>query len=110
MLPEVLNEQHQKLEHSHIINLNFDKAHPKRFLRPQQPRMSATLQKALHAFFKPVLLPAPHRAEMTSITSPGTTPFKVEDRARWVGGGESEICFFLNNEIEESEAEQQMFF
>ena len=44
-------------------------------------RMSATLQKALHAFFKPVLLPAPHRAEMTSITSPGSTPYQVEDGA-----------------------------
>ena len=41
--------------------------------------MSATLQDALHRFFKPALLPTPHAAEMASITSPGSTPFVVED-------------------------------
>ena len=43
-------------------------------------RMSATLQDALHRFFKPALLPTPHVAEMANITSPGSTPFEVEDK------------------------------
>lgn len=41
--------------------------------------MSATLQKALYAFFRPTMLPSPHLAEMVSVTSPGSTPFRVED-------------------------------
>ncbi len=42
--------------------------------------MSATLQDALHRFFKPALLPTPHVAEMANITSPGSTPFEVQDK------------------------------
>lgn len=76
----VLDEVHER-----FVEADFLMALLRMLLsRPESVRtrivvMSATLQKALHLFFKPVLLPAPHRAEMTSITSPGSTPFKVED-------------------------------
>lgn len=76
----VLDEVHER-----FVEADFLMALLRMLLsRPESLRtrivvMSATLQKALHAFFKPVLLPAPHRAEMTSITSPGSTPYQVED-------------------------------
>ncbi|CAE8707267.1 unnamed protein product, partial [Polarella glacialis] len=41
--------------------------------------MSATLQKALGDFFRPILLPAPAGAEPGSLTLPGSTPFEVRD-------------------------------
>ncbi|CAJ1327557.1 unnamed protein product [Effrenium voratum] len=48
-------------------------------LRQRVVVMSATLQKALGKFFRPVLLPSPGKAELASITLPGSTPFEVTD-------------------------------
>lgn len=41
--------------------------------------MSATLQSHLHASFRAVMLPCPSSARLAHITSPGSTPYRVEE-------------------------------
>lgn len=41
--------------------------------------MSATLQKTLAVFFKPLLLPSPEVADVGLISLPGTTPYVIRD-------------------------------
>jgi len=107
----VLDEVHERFVQADFLAalLRFSLSRPET-LAVRIVVMSATLQKALGDFFRPLLLPAPARSEPGRLSLQGRTPFKVRDmlwedmKAEWpevFSGGFKEPNF---NEVKPSRA------
>lgn len=76
----VLDEVHERFVEADFLMslLRLWLSHP-RTANTRLVVMSATLQKTLSEFFRPLLLPAPAGASPGKLTLPGSTPFKVSE-------------------------------